>query len=147
MKCRQQTDGHGRTCDLSHLSSVLYTSRSTTNDDHVQQPPDLLLSLALKSGSLNAVHQPRPDLLSVPSLLQEAGILRHARDAERLVRSADVDDEVVVRNSRLGASGLDLRVVSEGDGLALEVDVGRFGFDHLDGSLLVPGHKTGGLDN
>lgn len=78
-----------------------------------QQPVNLGLRLAGKVGGLDAVHDASPDLLGVPNLLEEAGVLVDTLDAKGLVLGADSVNEVVVRDFGARNLALDLRVVCD----------------------------------
>lgn len=119
------------------LASELNASGATANDDHVHETVNLLGSLALEGGSLNAVHDLLADLLGVANLLEEAAVLPDAGDAKGCVLGADANDEHVVGDLRLGGGALDLRVIGNAHNLAIRVNGGGLGFVELGGGLFA----------
>ena len=94
--------------EVVELTGVLDTSGATTDDNHVHQAVNLLLRLVLEGGSLDTVKKSGADLVGITELLEEAAVVGHTLDTERLVLTADSVDKVVVRDgdSSIGTTGV-----------------------------------------
>lgn len=97
--------------EVVQLSGVLDTGRTSTDDDHVHEPLDLLLGLSGKCGGLDTVQEFTSDPVGILELLQETSVLLDTLDTEGLILGTDGVDEVVVRDGHLGRGGGEFRVV------------------------------------
>jgi len=97
--------------EIVQLSGVLDTGRTSTDDDHVHQPLNLLLGLTGERGRLDTVQKLPPDPIGILQFLEETSVLLDSLDSERLVLGTNSVDQVVVRDGHLGRGGSELRVV------------------------------------
>jgi hypothetical protein len=90
--------------EIVQLSGVLDTGRSTTNNNHMHQPLNLLLGLSSKSGGLDTVQKLPSDPVGILQFLEETTVFLDSLDSKGLVLRSDGVDEVVVGNGHLGGS-------------------------------------------
>ena len=131
--------------EILELASKLDTSGTTTNDNHVQKTVNLLLGLALESGSLDAVHDLLANALGITNLLEEAGVLTDTGNAEGGVLSTDTNHQHVVGDLGLDHVATDLGGIENADDLALGVDGAGLSLVELDVGLLVAQNGADGL--
>lgn len=131
--------------EILELASELDTSGTTTNDNHVQKTVNLLLGLALESGSLDAVHDLLANALGITNLLEEAGVLTDTGNAEGGVLSTDTNHQHVVGDLGLNNVAADLGSIEDADDLALGIDGAGLSLVELDVGLGVAQNGADGL--